>query len=328
MSTKLVAPLIKTEEKEDTGIKIDFSSYASETAPSSQSLTPAPAKKRGRPPKTKTSPDGSTIILANQDQQELGMLQSNTPYLQSYGETTMLLRGSIGDIDRLNGIVGNELNNVVESKTLRKKYDYVSELSSTSANLISTKVRTIAEMNKVITDSHNLDIRRMKELNMSKSAEEMNDDKRIMDMYSAFINTPVGSYGMTGPQFPSMQDITMSSGIMRSVDITGDQPAPAQFDPGYEQWKQTMTPETARIILEKKNPNVQTVVVYDQTTNNKYFDAIDRSTGQSVPGYPLPDPYLLADTYPNVNNGTARNSNIDAVYPLVLTGAPSSLQDY
>lgn len=326
-SKKLVSPLIKTEEKEDTGIKIDFASYISETAPPSQSLTSPPAKKRGRPPKAKT-PESGTILLANQDQQELSMLQSNAPYLQSYGETNMLLRGSIGDIDRLNSIVGTELSNVVESKTLRKKYDYVSELSSTSANLISTKIRTIAEMNKIITDSHNLDLRRMKELNMSKATEDANDDKRMMDMYAAFINTPVGSYGMAGPQFPSMQDMTMPTGLVRSVDITGDAGSKAVFDPGYEQWKQTMTPETARMILEKKNPNVQTVVVYDQTTNNKYFDAIDKSTGQSVPGYPLPDPYLLVDTYPNINNGTARNSNIDAVYPLVLTGAPSSLQDY
>lgn len=324
---ELISPLIKTTDSKEEGVKLDWSAYTSDSAKPVQSFTDPAPKKRGRPPKTKTMSDGGVMIVANPEQQELSMIQSNTPYLQSYGETNMLLRGSIGEIDRLNSIVVGQLDAVVDSKTLRKKYDYVSELSSTSSNLISTKIRTISEMNKIITDSHNLDIRRMKELNMSKMNEEANDDKRMMDMYSAFINTPVGSYGMAGPQFPSMQDMTMPSGMMRAVDI-GSPSMAAASDPGYEQWRQNMSPETARMIMEKNNPNVQTVVVYDQTTNNKYFDAVDRTTGQSVPGYPLPDPYLLADTYPNVNNGTARNSNIDAVYPLILTGAPSSLQDY
>lgn len=323
---ELVSPIVRTAEPKEEGVKMDWSAYTSDTAKPAQSLTEPAPKKRGRPPKTKTMSDGAVMIAANPEQQELSMIQSNTPYLQSYGETNMLLRSSIGEIDRLNAVVVGQLDAVVDSKTLRKKYDYVSELSSTSANLISTKIRTISEMNKIITDSHNLDIRRMKELNMTKMNEEANDDKRMMDMYSAFINTPVGSYGMSAPQFPSMQDMTMPSAVMRGVDIGA--PMQAQSDPGYDQWRQNMSPETARMIMEKNNPNIQTVVVYDQTTNNKYFDAVDRTTGQSVPGYPLPDPYLLADTYPNVNNGTARNSNIDAVYPLVLTGAPSSLQDY
>lgn len=325
---QLTNPLIKAQS-EDEGFKIDFSSYTSDTAKPSQSLTEPAPKKRGRPPKTKTLSDGNVIITGNTEQTDLTMTQSNVPYIQSYAEPNMLLRGSIGDIDKLNGIVTDQLDAVVESKTLRKKYDYVSELSGTAANLISTKVRTISEMNKIITDSHNLDIRRMKELNMAKAGEAVSDDKRMMDMYSAFINTPLGSYGAVGPQFPSIQDMTMPGDIMRAIDITGGSPSmQTQIDPGYEQWKQTMSPETAKMIMQKTNPNIQTVVVYDQTTNNKYFDAVDRSTGQSIPGYPLPDPYLLADTYPNVNNGTARNSNIDAVYPLVLTGAPSSLQDY
>ena len=110
------------------------------------------------------------------------------------------------------------------------------------------------------------------------------------------------------------------------IDITGT-PTPT-VDPGFEVWKQNMSPEQNRMIMEQKNPNIQTVVVYDQTTNNKYFDVIDRTTGQSIPNMPKPDPYLLADTYPNINNMTARNSNIDTVYPLVLTGVADSLQNF
>lgn len=179
-------------------------------------------------------------------------------------------------------------------------------------------------MNKVITDAHNLDIKRLKDLKMSAAQEEGNDDKRMMDYYSAFINTPVGSYGITPPAFPSMQDMTMPGSVM-GVDIGAQN---ASLDPGYNDWRQSMTPETSMMIMQKNNPNIKTVVVYDQTTNNKYFDVRDMTTGQSIPGAAKPDDFLLGDTYPNINNGTARNSNIDTVYPLILTGAPSSLQDY
>lgn len=323
--SSLVNPLVKEESKED-GVRINFMSFASDSAKPSAPLDDEP-KKRGRPPKTKTLPDGSVMVPANQEQDDLTMMQSNTPYLQTYNETNMLLRGSIGEIDSLNGVVRSQLDSIVESKTLRKKYDYVSELSSTAANLIGTKIRTISEMNKVITDAHNLDIKRMKDLKMSAAQEEANDDKRMMDMYSAFVNTPVGSYGISGPQFPSMQDMTMP-GSIAGVDIGLANMVASAADPGYTEWRQNMSPETSMMIMQKNNPNIQTVVVYDQTTNNKYFDVIDKVSGQSIPNAPKPDPYLLNDTYPNINNGTARNSNIDTVYPLVLTGAPSSLQDY
>lgn len=328
---ELISPLIRVADAVDSGqVSINFNSYVSDSVePVISNIAPVSVseeggKKRGRPPKQKLMTDGTVMISAHQDQ-DLTMIQSNTPYISTFNETNALLRGTIMDIDGLNRLVKDQLDSVVESKTLRKKYDYVSELSSTSANLISTKIRTISEMNKVISDSHNLDIRRMKELKLNTMADDANSDKRMMDMYSAFINTPVGSYGMAGPQFPSMQEMTVAGGGVGGIDIGS---AGQTIDPGYMNWKQNMSPETNRMILQKNNPNIQTVVVYDQTTNNKFFDVIDRATGQSVPNVPRPDSFLLADTYPNINNGTARNSNIDAVYPLMLTGAPSSLNDY
>lgn len=318
-----------TKPAEGGKVTVDFSGLVNNNA------APAPPidlpKKRGRPPKTQHAQE----VVVNPIVTEPGyntptMVQSNTPYMTTYNEPMALIRGSIGEIDSLNGVVRNQLDAVVDSKTLRKKYEYVSELSSTSANLIGTKIRAITEMNKVISDSHKLDLQRVKDLKLSAAADESNSDKRIQDMYTAFINTPMGSYGLPVQQFPTMQDLTMPNPQMLNaqggIDITGT-PTPT-VDPGFEVWKQNMSPEQNRMIMEQKNPNIQTVVVYDQTTNNKYFDVIDRTTGQSIPNMPKPDPYLLADTYPNINNMTARNSNIDTVYPLVLTGVADSLQNF
>lgn len=318
-----------TKPAEGGKVTVDFSGLVNNNAAPAPPIDPP--KKRGRPPKTQHTQE----VVVNPIVTEPGynaptMVQSNTPYMTTYNEPMALIRGSIGEIDSLNGVVRNQLDAVVDSKTLRKKYEYVSELSSTSANLIGTKIRAITEMNKVISDSHKLDLQRVKDLKLSAAADESNSDKRIQDMYTAFINTPMGSYGLPVQQFPTMQDLTMPNPQMLNaqggIDITGT-PTPT-VDPGFEVWKQNMSPEQNRMIMEQKNPNIQTVVVYDQTTNNKYFDVIDRTTGQSIPNMPKPDPYLLADTYPNINNMTARNSNIDTVYPLVLTGVADSLQNF
>lgn len=327
----LIKPISRPEESSNNSFKFNFNALVSDDAkPTGPTIVTvddeqSTGKKRGRPPKTKTMDDG-TVVITNNQESNLNMMQSNTPYLETYNEPNMLLRGSIAQIDDLSHTVKEQLDNVVESKTLRKKYDYISELSSTAANLISTKVRTISEMNKVITDSHNLDIKRLKDLKMSAAAEEADNDKRVMDAYLAYVNAPIGSYGAMAPQFPSMQDLTTVSTLNNIEIATGG--ASEGYDPGYAKWKQEMSPETNMMIMQRNNPNIKTVVVYDQSTNTKHFDVVDMTTGQSIPGAPKPDEYLLADTYPNINNGTARNSNIDAVYPLVLTGAPSSLQDY
>ena len=201
---------------DDKGVPI------TDITPIGESLTPDEMKpKRGRPKGSTTNKkklsDGSEIILADETpQQELPMYQSNQSYKETYEETNTLLRGSIGQIDQLQSELKGELDSIRASKTLKKKYDYISMLGSTAASLINTKVSVIKEMNKVITDSHNLDLKRMKELKVTEN--QVDDDKRIMDMYQAFVSTPVGNGAALGP---NMTDITLMTGINNMLyDVT------------------------------------------------------------------------------------------------------------
>jgi hypothetical protein len=73
----------------------------------------------------------------------------------------------------------------------------------------------------------------------------------------------------------------------------------------------------------ESNPNIQVVVRYDQTTGQRFFDVMDKNTGMSVPNYPRPDNFLLEDTTIDVHSGIARNRNINAVWPLVISGSNS-----
>ena len=290
---------------EDKGVPID------DISPIGDSITPEEIKpKRGRPrgsTNKKKLSDGSEIVLADETphQQELPMYQSNTSYKETYEETNGLLRSSIGQIDQLQSELKGELDSIRASKTLKKKYDYISMLGSTAASLINTKVSVIKEMNKVITDSHNLDLKRMKELKVTEN--QVDDDKRIMDMYQAFVSTPVGSGPALGP---NMTDITLMTGINNMVraDIGPD---------SYTTYTQNITPSQNMMRLEQ-NPDVKTVVVYDASTGRRWFDVMNIKTGESVPNVNKPDAMFLEDTTLDVRNGIARNTNLDLTYPLIV----------
>ena len=83
--------------------------------------------------------------------------------------------------------------------------------------------------------------------------------------------------------------------------------------------QQGMSPEQLRMRLES-NPNIEEIVVYDPATGRKWFDVIDKTTGQSVPNFPKSDPFLLEDVSIETRAGIAKNRNLDRVWPLQVLG--------
>jgi len=272
--------------------------------------------KRGRPKKDATSQtkrlsDGSEIILANED---LPAYQSNVPYGESYQDTNNMLKSAIIQTDMMSNDIAKDLSDIRLSKTLRKKYDYVSLLAGTSSTLLSTKVSAIRELNKTITDCHNLELKRYKDLKLS--ANEQDDDKRMMDMYNAFISTPVGGGGMSpvaGNFIPQSSELTLG-GMPNIVRANLD-----NSDAGYLNYVNTLSPEQ-NLMRYEGNPNVKTVVIYDQSTGRRWFDVINILTGESVPNVSRPDQMFLEDTTIDLRNKIARNTNLDTTYPLIVQG--------
>ena len=239
--------------------------------------------------------------------------KSSGDFADRYTKTNALLDQTIFEIDDLNASVKKELKTVTQSKTLKKKYEYMSDLATTSGSLLNTKVTAIRELNKSISDSINLEIKMLKE---NKEAEET-DDKRIMDMYNAFINTPIGAYAP--PTAPSAVDMVMSnSGTTITPTVNGEFQTD---DLGYNQYMNNLSPEQRKIQLEGQN--IKLCVVFDPDTGNRYFDNINMDTNESVPGLPLPEAHFLDDLNINMNTGVARNTNLNLTYPVVLkrTGA-------
>ena len=270
--------------------------------------TTSTGKKRGRPRKESTE----NIVRVDDSNPDLSYTQTNVPYVKSFEETNNMLKASIYQIDALSAEVRGELENVRNSKTLKGRYTYISDLSSTASSLLTTKISAIREMNKTINDSHNLDLKRMQALKLERSQE--NDDMQIQALYNAYINTPISSDSFNPLAYDSKAAMmpTSMSNIVRA-DVMGN-------DDGYNNYMNNVTPEQNRMLLEG-DPNIKTVVVYDQSNpNNRYFDVIDTRTGQSVPNYPRPDQLFMEDTVINPLTGLARNSNIDATWPVVVIG--------
>lgn len=270
------------------------------------------AKRKNSNKKIKVSietPDGKEILNPVK-----GSDVAETDYAGSYTETNRMLRQAIMQADELSGEIKSDIESVRSSKTIKNKYTYVTNLTASAGSLISTKINAIREMNNSITQSHNLELNRMKAL--KTDADKDNDEMKMMDIYSAFVNTPVGNYVA-----PSIQDITLGVNSNNS-NIN----AVEMVNPSSNQ-KSSLTPEQIRMRMES-NPNIEVVVRYNQSTGQRCFDVIDKQTGSSIQDYPRPDAFLLEDTTIDVHSGIARNRNINTVWPLIIDGSSGSINEY
>lgn len=282
------------EEKESDIISgINFSSFTKSGGLSVKEENPD--KKTTRSKKKTTE----VIYEAKNDKSDNNYSQSD--YMSSYNKTNALLESAIIQTDQLSAEIKADIESIRSSKTLKNKYTYITNLTSSSAALIGNKIQAIREINNTISQSHKLELDRMKAIKADE--KDQTDEGRMMDLYKAFVNTPVGTY--TSPTVPSIGDMATGNNTL-GIGM-GDIP------------NIQLTPEQARMRMEN-NPNIITVVKFNQSTGQRYFDVIDRTNGASIPNFPRPDDFLLDNTNIDIRSMSARNKNLDTVWPLVLIG--------
>ena len=300
-------------------VSVDFSFFAKDDAKKMSDGTDGSESttKKKRTTKPKVAMNGEILPDRELANPIPGASVAEVDYARSYTETNNLIRNTIMQADELNAEIKQDIDTVRASKTLKNKYTYVTNLTASASSLISTKIAAIKELNSTITQAHNLELNRMKALKLDQS--DTNDDMKMMDMYTAFINTPIGTYA---PQAaPSVQDLTLGVNA-QNTNVAGVEMVASNINGQGG----PLTPEQNRMRMEA-NPNIQTVVRYDQTTGQRCFDVIDTTTGGSIPNYPRPDNFLLEDTTIDVHSGIARNRNINTVWPLIVEGS-NSIKEY
>lgn len=315
---------IKSEEPEDSDyVKLDFTKNSTDAVlitGDNSDYTPG-AKKKSRkksngtdlftaPPHMATQVAEDFSVANNRSDRSLSIIESNEPYANKYLETDAILRSAIAQLDANMMELQRDLNEVRRSKTLRNKYTYMASMQDSLSNMISNKISAARELNNTISKCNDMELKRYKEVNAVSSASKLDEDQRIMEMYRAYVNTPVNS-----TPFPNVGQMALSNPIDQDIIMAADQSAM------YNQYVSNMTPQQTMMHVAD-NPNVKQVVVYNQETGARYFEIMDMSTGMPVPNAEAHDSMFLEDIDLDLKNQVARNVNLGETYPLVIVGKP------
>ena len=288
-------------------------------------LNTEPKRKRGpgRPPKDQSSNSNmyTDIVLADEPKKKSKSIEKELE--KGYDVTTKLLYGAITQADMMYSTIDQELTNFRSNKTYggRNRMQHMSDFMNTQVSLINTKVNAIRELN---SSRNKIDDLILKKQQMLKDQGEENSDKAVMDSYYALINAP--RYGL-----PAFNQALSPSSINTGFNLQGNQLQGSEIitsdggniDTSFEQYKNNLNPIQKRMIADK-DPNIKTVVVYDQSTGMKYFDVVDVRTGQTIPGIQKPAEFLLDSMRVDLRNGIAVNSNTNMSFPLVIIGSRAS----
>ena len=289
-------------------------------------VDPDPPKKRGpgRPAKNSNANQYTDYIRADNKKKPTSL---DEQYERGYTHTVGLLAGAIQQTQTIYDNIEKELENYHKNRAYggKSRMMQMTELMNTQVGLVNTKINAIKELNNIRNKINDLV---MKKAQLDKDAIDENSDKAVMDAYYAMINAT--QYGLTPMQAPlapstlntgvNMAGQTVPTSMISGASIVPANPEAAQSsDPSFDSYKANLTPVQRKMILDN-DPNIKTVVVYDQGSGNKYFDVINIQTGQSVPGVTRPAEFLLDNMRIDARNGIAVNSNVNQSYPLVIVG--------
>lgn len=287
-----------TEEEAPINSKMVIKSSITDT------VVPTEGKRRGRSKKE----EAGNIIKAE------GTVEDNSS-IYTYNQTTMMLQDTVSQLDMIAGEVKTELDAVRLSKTYRNKYNTMVGLVQGLSKILETKVSAISQINNSISKANDLDYKREKD-RKAMEANAAADDKYIMDLYSSFIKNPMGNtqQDVLGPNITS--STLLGNNIIRA-DVPNSNNDGTNPDAGYLNYLSNITPEQNMMFYEN-NPNVKTVVVYDASNGNKFFQVMDISTNQVIPNVPVLDNRFLEDTYIDIKNKIAKNTNLRQSYPVIV----------
>lgn len=287
-----------------------------------------PPKKRGpgRPPKNASNAnvytDPNSFVRADKK-------ANNSPerqYEKGYSATVAILANSIQQADNIYNHIETEMTNYRNNRSYGGKSRMISmsELMNTQMGLLNTKINAVRELDSI---RHKINDLVMKRMQFDKEVADENSDKAVMDAYYALVNS--AQYGLSPMQQPlspasintgiNMAGNPISGSMINGATIIPANPEDKPIDSSFNDYRNNLTPIQRKMILDN-DPNIKTVVVYDQGSGRKYFDVVNVQTGQSVPGVTRPAEFLLDNMRIDARNGIAVNSNVNQSYPLVITG--------
>ena len=323
-NNKEVISFIEDTKSNDEGFGFTVQDLVQQGDEDINVITETAPKKRGpgRPSKNSDANSYTDIVVADHGKKEKSLEKQ---YEKGYFDNAKMLYGAIAQTEQVYQDINEELIKFRTNKAYggRSRIDAMSNYMNTQVSLINTKITAVRELNNIRSKINDLVMKKEQQL---KDTGDDNSDKAIMDAYYALVNAQ--RYGLPPIQRP-LDNTSINTGInLRGTPIqsTGIITAVANqdnADNSFQEYQNNLDPTKKRMIADK-DPNIKTVVVYDQNSGNKYFDVINVSTGTTVPGVERPGEFLLDNMRVDINNGIAVNSNTNMTFPLVIIGTRAS----
>ena len=232
----------------------------------------------------------------------------NTVYADEYSDTNAMTNTIIAQADGIIMDCAQDIAYMKSQRSMKGKYHYINETRAAMNSALSTKLAAIKERNattKAIIDN---EYRRYKDM---RALDQTDDNKAIMDAYSAFISAPVGAPSYT---LPNTINLTGGTGVIRQ-----DYPPQIQagVDAGMNNFMSHLTPEQ-NLMLNDNNPDIEEVIVYDQATGAKYFQWMNTRTGEVIPNMPITSNLVIEDYTIDPRTHLAKNTNLNSIKKVVV----------
>lgn len=238
--------------------------------------------------------DISTENIINQDDNGnvTTMIDDNNSYINSYKpildelnklniETKEMMSGLLQDIS------------IVRGQNSKNKYNNLSNLISASTSLASTRLNIIKEAGNIISNSHNMDLKRY-DKTTANSQSNMNEDALVMDLYQMISNNSGNS-----------NIIKTSDIVQQSLNSTNN------FD------DENISKMYSDYVNELNMINSEIVVVYNNADDTLNFSAIDMN-GNFIDNPNIPEKHYLSNIVLDRVNMIAKDKHLGTTYKLII----------
>lgn len=245
------------------------------------------------------------IINKNETGEIISMADTNNPYIASYVPV-------MNELNELNIEIKNASNDtlndikILRSQNGKAKYNNLANMMSNYSSLVAARLNVIKEVNSIINNSHNLDLKRFNQNARIAAAEDKNDDGIIMNLYG-MVSENINRSNM---QQQFNQALANNNNYVTRPE---DQIA---IDKIYDDY-----------MSEYEKLNAEVVVLYNEANGVAEFKTVD-SIGNFIEGTNMPSDMYLSNLLIDKNNMIARDKNLNISYRLILTNNLSTDDDF
>lgn len=278
--------------------------------------TSAPKKKRKKKSESSDSNGNAVEVIVGGEDVTVNPRETveNTVYADTYMDTNSMTYGVIQQADTLLSECKNDLDFIRAQRSMKGKYHYINNTVTTMGQLLSTKLSAIKEINSTIKAVNDNEYRRFKDM---RAADQTDDNKALMDAYSAFISAPVGV-----PQYNLPGTAALTGGLNGVIRADYPPEVQASMDRGMANYLSNLTPEE-NLMLNDSNQDIEEVIIYDQASGAKRFQWMNTRTGEAINNMPPSSTLTIDDYVIDPRTGLAKNTNLNSIKKVVIKNGSS-----